>query len=82
MTSDEITPLSESVREDYAKLHFAHSGPHHQGQTSQQAQEALREIDRLRAENEALRVDLAWANRRIDDMEATIDRLSVTWELP
>jgi hypothetical protein len=42
----------------------------------------LAEVERLRAENEALRVDLAWANRRIDDMEATIDRLSVTWELP
>lgn len=40
------------------------------------------EIQRLRAENEALRVDLAFADCRIDDMEATIDRLSVTRELP
>ena len=28
------------------------------------------EIDRLRSENEGLRVDLAWVNHRIDDMEA------------
>jgi hypothetical protein len=44
--------------------------------------EAADEIERLRAENKALRVDLAFTNCRIDDMEATIDRLSVTWELP
>ena len=45
-----------SAREDYAKLHANTSGPHHQGQTSRQAQEALDEIDRLRVRSEAEQV--------------------------
>jgi len=39
--------------------------------------EAADEIERLSGENEALRVDLAWGNHRIDDMEAQIERLRV-----
>jgi hypothetical protein len=46
---DLTTDLPSSAREDYAKLHANTSGPSHQGQTSQQAQQALDEIDRLRS---------------------------------
>ena len=42
-------PSEEPARETYAKLHANTSGPGHQGQTSQEAQAALDEIDRLRA---------------------------------
>lgn len=38
-----------TARDDYAKLDANTSGPSHQGQTSQEAQAALDEIDRLRA---------------------------------
>lgn len=56
-----------SARDDYPKLDFAHSGPHHQGQTSQEAQAALDEIDRLRANNRTLHSDLDVANQRGDE---------------
>lgn len=44
----------EPARETYAKLHANNSGPHCQGQTSQEAQAALNEIDALRADVRAL----------------------------
>lgn len=39
-----------SARDDYAKLDATTRGLHHQGQTSTEAQAALDELDRLRAE--------------------------------
>ena len=45
----EHTSEQSSARETYAKLHANTFGPGHQGQTSQEAQAALDEIDRLRA---------------------------------
>lgn len=38
-----------AARETYAKLHANNSGPHCQGQTSQEAQAALDEVDALRS---------------------------------
>lgn len=46
-----------TARDDYAKLHANTSGPHHQGQTSSEAQAALDEIDDLRRQ-EANTVDV------------------------
>ena len=39
-----------NARDDYAKLDATTRGLHHQGQTSTEAQAALDELDRLRAE--------------------------------
>ena len=43
-----------SARDDYPKAHANTSGPHHQGETSRQTQDALDEIDRLRKINSEL----------------------------
>jgi hypothetical protein len=43
-----------AARETYAKLDALTRGPHHQGQTSREAQAALDEVDHLRAEVERL----------------------------
>lgn len=43
-----------SARQDYPKAHANTSGPHHQGETSRQTQDALDEIDRLRKINHEL----------------------------
>lgn len=67
MTAD-LPPVT-SARDDYPKLHFAHTGPRHQGQTSNEAQAALSELDELRAwKRDAAVMLAAW-----DDMfEAVI----------
>lgn len=49
MSSGADVPGPVAAREDYAKLHANTFGSGHQGQTSQEAQAALDEIDRLRA---------------------------------
>lgn len=48
-----------SARDDYPKLHAETSGPHHQGQTSDEAQKALDEIDHLRARERILEAAVA-----------------------
>ena len=62
---DEITPVDIVVR--LRSRAVAYGG---RPNTASDLADGADEIDRLCAENEALRVDLAWANRRIDDMEA------------
>lgn len=63
--------MGVSARETYAKLNALTYGPHHQGQTSKEAQDALDEIDRLRAEVERLGavesgLAQAWRTGQID----------------
>ena len=73
-----------SARDDYAKLDATTLGLHHQGQTSTEAQAALDEIDRLRAEldGQAGRVGHLTAlveqcMEQRDAAEADADRLAV-----
>ncbi len=53
------------ARDDYPKLHANTSGPHHQGQTSQEAQRALNEIDLLRCDVSSLLAKLAQAELKL-----------------
>lgn len=57
-----------SARYDFAKLHANTSGPHHQGQTSTEAQSALDEIDRLRGRESQLEA-------QVETLEIVISRL-------
>lgn len=59
------------ARDDYPKLHHEHSGPSHQGQTSQEAQAALDEIDHLRAANARLERDFADMNNHRRSIDVT-----------
>lgn len=67
----DAVPGQVAAREDYAKLHANTSGSHHQGQTSQEAQAALDEIDRLRAVIRTAAKDL---------YVAEVHRQSVGWD--
>lgn len=59
MTENDSCPVS--ARESYAKLNANTGGPHHQGQTSREAQTALDEIDQLRRwKSEAIIVLNEW----------------------
>ena len=52
ITTEPVAEVAElafmTARDDYPKLDFATRGPHHQGGTSREAQQALDEIDHLR----------------------------------
>lgn len=68
--------VAVTAREDYAKLDRNTSGPKHQGQTSQQAQAALDEIDALRAQCEQyetiLSADLTYSDLEMKIRDGTI----------
>lgn len=74
--------MSEDARESYAKLHANTSGPSHQGETSQEAQAALNEIDRLRSWSRAAFAAGYWAGRFWDgdDEAETVDEMFDEWQ--